>query len=431
MICGGGTGAHVLVAELGSDPAWEIRLLTRRPEAWSGPVVCEEHGARSESFPLLLGRPARRHEGRALVFDWSDARSALDGANLVALVCPVHAHRSLLERILPALDPAQPIAVGSLFAQGGFDWLVRDLLRRLGLALPRAAFFGLKRYPYLCRKIAYGREVVLDGRFPKIAAAIDAPTDAAADETAKGLEAVLHKPVLRLGSFLSCTLNMSNQILHMGLCVGHLHDYAPGRTYPTRARLYADAPLAGAMAMEALFCDLLRLCTDLERLTGLDLRRHLGLDPTVGHALRARLALGLDLESNPRLQRLLVRVGAQVLRSNRRLHHVMMPMVPAKPGPGFVPDRGSRFWEDDLTHGLCVLLGLGRILGTELRTIPGVIATYQGLTSRRLVTTEGEPGPDFEHTGAPQHYGVHDPSGLARLIAAPIRPTSFNELAGG
>jgi hypothetical protein len=410
----------VLVAELGGRPEWEVRLITRQPERWSGTVTCVEHGAASEAYPLLLGRRPARHEGRAAAFAWSDAREALDGADLVLLVCPVHAHRPILASLLPALDPDRPVAVGSLFAQGGFDWVTRDVLASLGITLPRATFFGLKRYPYLCRKIAHGREVVLDGRFPRIAAAMDAPSPEAADETAAALEAAFHKPVLRLPSFLSCTLNMSNQILHMGLVVGHLAGYAPGRVYAAQPRLYADAPLPGARAMEALFCDLLRLCVDLERLTGLELRRYLGLDPTVGHALRARLALGVDLERTPRLQEALTRIGAAILRNNRRLRHVKMPMTPAPDGRGFVPDRSSRFWEDDITHGLCVLLGMGRILGTELSTIPRVIETYQDLTGRRLLVA-GEPGPDFETSGAPQRYGVHDRAALRELLTAPLR----------
>ena len=50
------------------------------------------------------------------------------------------------------------------------------------------------------------------------------------------------------------------------------------------------------------------------------------------------------------------------LKWNLRLHEVKEPVVSTDGGASWTPDFGSRFFTDDVAHGLCVLLGMAEIV---------------------------------------------------------------------
>ena len=48
---------------------------------------------------------------------------------MALLLCPVNMHREILELLVPHI-PDHPIAVGTAYAQGGFDWQFREVLKK-------------------------------------------------------------------------------------------------------------------------------------------------------------------------------------------------------------------------------------------------------------------------------------------------------------
>ncbi len=420
VICGGGTGAHVLIADLGDRPEWRIRLVTSRPEAWDGPVECEEHGTTSSAFPLIRKDAVETLRGRPeSVHSWDDAASAFAGADGVFLVGPVAAHRPMLERILPALDRSRPVAVGSLFAQGGFDWIARDVLAAqpdADVLGPLVTLFGLKRYVYLAAKLEYGRRALLRGRYPTLFLALDAPTTEGAAAATELVAAAFRKPVVHLDAFVSCALNMSNQLLHPGLLWGYLHDYVPGETtYPEPPRLYGDANARGTGEMDVIYRDLYALVRALEPVTGHDLHRFLGVDPMMRGMVVLRTWLFRPIETTRLYQWAIATFGGWTLRHHGRLREVRVPMLPAPSGEGWVPNTASRIFTDDLAHGLCVLYGLGEIVGLKLDGIGRTIRRQQVWIGKKYLDEDGW-GPDFAETNAPQRYGVDSPEALRAFL---------------
>ncbi|MCA9693961.1 MAG: NAD/NADP octopine/nopaline dehydrogenase family protein [Myxococcales bacterium] len=421
VLCGGGSGSHVLAADIGRRPGWRVRVLTSRPESWADHVECVEQLHRSDRYPVA---GVRRLEYRGAIegaFGWERAGEALRGADVVVLVCPVHAHRPILERVVPELPRDRPVLLGSLFAQGGFDWILRELDVQLP---PEAALFGLKRYPFLCKAGEYGRRVELFGRFPQVVAAVDAPGAELRARAIATLGELLQRPVLELPSFLPCALNMSNQLLHPGIAWGHFHDYVPGQTvYPRQMRFYGDLNRRGVQAMEAIYRDLVALTRELARFTGLPLLEYLGIDPMMRWAvsLRMRVLHRRGIDGLGPLRYVEELFGPLTFRLNRRLNRILAPMIPAPGGHGFIPNVSSRFWADDIPHGLCVLAGLGRTLQLPTPRIDALIRGHQAIMGHRYLIGD-ELGPDFADTGAPQRYGVHDRAGLRALLSAPLRP---------
>ncbi|MEZ4383739.1 MAG: NAD/NADP octopine/nopaline dehydrogenase family protein [Nannocystaceae bacterium] len=420
VLCGGSAGSHVLAADIGRRPGWRVRVLTSRPDAWARAITCTEQLHRSDRFPLLGTRGVDFRGGVDGVYAWEDAAEALRGADVVVLSCPVAAHRSILERVLPGLDPARPVLLGTLFAQAGFDWLLRDLGRRLPTPR-RAAYFGIQRFPLLCKVQEYGRSVALYGRFARIYAAIEATHPELRAAAAATLGELFARPVVEVPSFLCCTLNMSNQLLHPGIAWGHFRDYVPGETvYPARVRFYGDLSRDGVRGMEAIYRDLHRLTRELAELTGAPLLDYLGVDPLMRWAvrLRTRVLHRRGVDGLGPLRHLEEFFGPLTFRNNRRLRDLYAPMLPSADGRGFVPDVTSRFWTDDVPHGLCVLAGLGRALGTPTPRIDALIRDHQAIMGRSYLVGD-DLGPDWKDTSAPQRYGASDRAGLRALLCAP------------
>lgn len=412
----------MLAADLGRRPGLEVRVVTRRPEAWSTVVECEETRVLSDALPLLSPTRTQRFFGTVdAIHPWERIEEACDEADLVVLCCPVHVHRELLERVVPALH--RPTVVGSLFAQGGFDWVFRDVCREHDVPWSRHTLFGLKRFPFLCRARHRGRSAELFGRFPTVVAAFAGGDDRSRARARDGLGRLLGKPVVTLPSFASCALNLSNQVLHPTIAGAILRGFSPGRSVLSEApRLYGACPPEGAADMCRLANEFLELASALEPLVGVPVRRTLGADPGVRIYMEWRERLGRHLEGQAAYEAFRDGFIAWTLRHNRRLYPARIPVVPAPWGRGVVPDFRSRFWLDDIPHGLCVVLGMGALVGVDMPRTRALVLEHQAyMSTRYLEEAPSDPRCPFPAdalplTNAPQRYGARDAAGLASLL---------------
>jgi hypothetical protein len=143
----------------------------------------------------------------------------------------------------------------------------------------------------------------------------------------------------------------------------------------------------------------------------------LGVDPTMGRWVRPRVRL---LHSNGihklgPLHALVDLAGMASFRFNQAFKQVPAPMLPSPDGTGFIPDLSSRFWWDDIPHGLCVLYGLGQVIGLEMPQIGELIRRHQAWMDKEYLRGDAL-GADFHETNAPQRYGVTDTADLDRLL---------------
>jgi hypothetical protein len=108
----------------------QVRLITRSPEKWQKEITATEHIFLSNTMPFL-GTPTKETYTGSLdmIVGWKDAARALEGSDMALLLCPVNMHREILELLVPCL-PDHEIAVGTAYAQGGFDWQLREVLKQ-------------------------------------------------------------------------------------------------------------------------------------------------------------------------------------------------------------------------------------------------------------------------------------------------------------
>ena len=81
-------------------------------------------------------------------------------------------------------------------------------------------------------------------------------------------------------------------------------------------------------------------------------------------------------------------------------------------------DTNSRFIQDDVSYGLCVLLGLGEIVDQPMHYCRAHRSTSAISCKRICCGRKGAwrlKGRDVAETGAPQAYGVFTQDALAKL----------------
>lgn len=122
-IVGGGSSAHVLVPLL--SVRHRVYLLTRHPADWSESVVTEVMDATTGTLEAVhYGRIAKKS---------SDARDVVPGADVIVLCLPVHQYRPALDRIGPHISSDKEVFVGTVYGQGGFNWMVRSMVQEHSL----------------------------------------------------------------------------------------------------------------------------------------------------------------------------------------------------------------------------------------------------------------------------------------------------------
>lgn len=110
------------------------------------------------------------------------------------------------------------------------------------------------------------------------------------------------------------------------------------------------------------------------------------------------------------------------LSHNHRIGHVLSPAERIKDAQGnptdyIRPIPTTRFFVDDLNHGLCICLGLGELFGFDLeRDMPDTLAVVrklQGWMGKEFVLPKGKFGKklvaearDLHETSSPQAFGV-------------------------
>ncbi len=93
----------------------QVNVLTRRPKEWAQAIAVSTQGSSWEHKGDFTG-PLHR------VSD--DPAEVVPGSEYVIVAAPANAHPDLLAKVAPHLDYGAK--VGALFAQGGFDWAVKQ-----------------------------------------------------------------------------------------------------------------------------------------------------------------------------------------------------------------------------------------------------------------------------------------------------------------
>jgi len=349
-ICGAGRTGHLNAVLFKQRPGTVVSVLT------SSASVAERWAAGDDIWQaltpeghVLSGRPD---------YVGTDPGRALEDADIVVVTQPAHVRPELLERIAPHLPHGKTVYVGAIPGFCGFDWLAAETFA----GQDNVVIWGMKDVPHTAFELVAGKQVRMGGAKAELFAALHARESAVVSHRLGGLLGQLFEaPVTMLDNYLEITLTPGNALMHPAVLYGLLGPDAPWRDKPFETPIcwWSDCPREGAELLEA--CD--------------------AENQAIRNAAQERL--GIDLSSvKPLRQELIEAYGDQIeddrtmyslLRTNRAYAGIQAPLIANPNGAGYLIDRDSRAFHEDIAFGLALLVEVASRLRVP---IPAIAKTY-------------------------------------------------------
>ncbi len=211
-IIGGGNSAHVLIPLL-SKTNLTVNLLTRKPEKWSNEIDLD--------YIKPNGKFVQSMKGQIDVIS-SDPNDVIPQADIIMFCIPVNVYREMLHRIAPFIKQNKRVYIGTVYGQGGFNWMCKEIQTKYHL--DKLVSFAIGLIPWICRTIQYGKKGLVYGAKPVNLVAVNPKHEFAL------LNRVLLSPIVEqwfghgrfqcVNHFLSLTLSVDNQIIHTSRMYG-------------------------------------------------------------------------------------------------------------------------------------------------------------------------------------------------------------------
>lgn len=387
VVCGGGSSSHTLIPLL-DNAGFEVSMYTSRPNQWSEIIDLEWHDPSGKVLGRYSGKLAKAS---------SDPKELFPEADYVVFCMPVHKYRVCLNEIAPYLNKEKNVFLGTVYGQGGWNWMVDEIKKANGLDNIVTFAFGL--IPWICRIIEYGHVGVTYG--PKaVNYAACSPKQYFKQIDEELLEPICYRwfgkgKVEQSDNFLALTLSVDNQIIHTSRCLGLYQVY--GRTWQHKEDVpwfYKDYDDVSAN----LLADLDR---DYTKIREAIIKMHPEKDY---HYMLDYLALerfsyqsqNTDIKESFVTSQTLVSIGTPVVQNEEGLWEV---------------DRNHRFFLDDIYYGNCIAKWMAEHLAIETPTIDEILHWAQLVRGERIISEDNkliEYSPDLASrfkTGIPSVYG--------------------------
>ena len=371
---------------------------------------------------------------------------------------------------------SKSLLIGTLYAAGGFDWMckIAFCVEKPGQFMSWSrplALFGLRSFPYLCKSLKPG-SVTLYGRFPQLTVAVCPARPLIRHRVNELLGRVLqcdqtniHLDFLGLSSdldnadphcalgFLTCTLNSTNQLLHPTIIYDLFKEGSipwPTDSKTTLPRFYADGatPEVGKLITDIGAVEYYPILHTLDTLLAphgmnpisyshggepvgrfflnqmgnspQDLAQRSGItDYVTYHEHPTSKSLPSTQRPNFNMRPLFEFMLYFGLSRNARLGSVLSPAYRDPHDPNCIkPNVKTRFFIDDIPHGLCIILGIAELLGLSLTKHTPVtlklVRKLQSWMGKQYVLPHDNinlrivaDARDLKESSAPQAFGIY------------------------
>jgi hypothetical protein len=387
-VVGGGNSAHILIPIL-ALAGQQVNLLTRRPEDWNDDIYCQVTDGVSEKVQqTYVGKLTKKS---------SDPSQVIPEADIIILCLPVHQYHPALDRIAPHINADKEVYVGTIFGQGGFNWMVNDIKTRY--KLNKVTTFVVGSIPWICRTIEYGKIGESYGTKDVNLVAVSPM------EKFHRLEEILlddlsMKPFGRgkfrlASSFIELILSVDNQIIHPARCYG-LWKKSQGGAWPNSKDVpyfYRDFDFESAEILRKLDDDYTVVRNAVQKRFP---------DRKFPHMLSY-----LELERLNHGSK-----NADILASLRdsvQLASIKTPVV-EKDGMWKL-NTDCRFFTDDIAYGIVIAKWIAEELNVKTPFIDEIIGWAQSLRGEHFLDENDKLDRDFclhqkYISGIPEAYGI-------------------------
>jgi len=359
-IVGGGSSAHV-VAPLLANSGFEITILTSRPNKWNKDLSLE--------FQYENGKVEKIIEGRIKEATNND-KVAIGNADIILLCMPVSQYYNAISRIGKYINRDKEVWVGSIYGQGGINWMFEEIKKEY--TLDKLVYFSYGLIPWICRTKEYGSVGITYGAKQRNVAAIS-PKDKFDEVNEKLLKNICPKwfgigETYQADNFISLTLSVDNQIIHIARMYGlYLKNKEGWKTLKEVPYFYRDFDKGSAEILKKLDLDYDKIRQKIK-----ELHKNINFEYMLNY---------LDLErfsynsSNENIKESFV--------NSKTLGQIETPVM--KEGDSFILDKNSRFFTDDIFYGIAIAKWLATKYNLEVPMIDELLEWSQSYLELKLL----------------------------------------------
>lgn len=205
-IIGDGNSAHTLIPLL-SKSGYEVSLLTENPKLWKKRIQLEYQSETEEVKQVFEGE---LHNAS------SDLAKIIEKADFIVFCLAVSQYKVALDKIAPLIDKKKKVYIGTIYGQGGFNWMVDEIKAKY--SLDKIVTFAVGLIPWICRTKEYGSIGITYGPKARNVVATD-PLNEFEELKSTFLNDLCHRwfkkgEFYQAENFISLTLSVDNQIIH-------------------------------------------------------------------------------------------------------------------------------------------------------------------------------------------------------------------------
>ncbi|MDV6344222.1 NAD/NADP octopine/nopaline dehydrogenase family protein [Nitrosomonas sp. Is37] len=342
-ICGGGRTGHLNAVLFKQIPAVRVSLLTSSQDVL-------DHSRYGEGSITAFLPDGNQLSARPDIVT-SNPEHALGEADVVIITVPAHGRPELLHAIASSLPANKPVYVGAIPGFCGFDWLAEKALA----TRPNVVIWGMKDVPHIAYDLQPGVSIRMGGAKSTLYIGTHVRESEAARLTLlEHLQRLYTSPVELLAHYLEITLTPGNPIMHPSVVYGLIGPYGQwhNRSFSSPICWWTDCPELGAYFLERSDQESQALCKAIEQCLGVDLSSVKPLKQEITEAYE-------DQIRDPRTM-------LSVLRTNQAYDSIQAPLIPAVDDRGYVIDKESRAFHEDVAYGLALLVKMATRLNVKV-----------------------------------------------------------------
>ncbi len=363
MVCGGGSSAHALIPFLNGS-IFDVSILTSRPKEWRKEIFLEYH----DSGGNILERYSGKLENAS-----DQASELIPQADYIIFCMPVYKYRdALLNEVGPYINTSKKeVFVGTVYGQGGFNWMVDEMKAKY--SLNNVVTFAFELIPWICRIIEYGKIGVTYGcKAVNVAATF--PRSYFSQVNEELFDGICNKwfkkgETRQSDNFLSFTLSVDNQIIHTSRCFGLYKVYGP--TWKRRENVpmfYRDYDDVSANLLRDLDADYTKIRSAI-----VEKYPDKNFQYMLDYLALERLSYqseNTDIKESFVTSKTLVSIDTPVIQNSNGEWEI---------------DRNHRFFMDDIYYGNCIAKWIAEQLDIEVPTISDIIRWTQSVRDEKLI----------------------------------------------
>ena len=392
-ICGGGNGAHALLAALLQKGLAQVSLYLPLDEELDR---FQDAKARGEPFRLIFKGESSELSLAALSVTQDPVEAV--AADLIILVLPAFAHQTVLEKLAPFLQSGTIVA--ALPARGGLEFQAADVLSRHDCRDITIA--GFQTLPWACRIREYARGVEVLGRKRRVGFATLPPHRAEA--VAGVFNDLLEPQFVPYGNMLELTLANTGQIIHPGIMVGafahRLNELYRGSEIPA---FYTEVGEATATLLEEMSREIANVKRAVEDRCDVKLPAVVPISQWLLESYEDDIADKSGL--------------ARMFQTNRSYRGLRVPTRPVGDGRCRIDTR-TRYLTEDVPYGLLVSRAIAELANVATPEIDRVIKETSGWNGVEYLKDGKLAGKEIAKSRIPQNFELNSLEAVIELVTA-------------